>query len=32
MKIYNTLSRKKEEFIPMDENEIKIYVMRTYGI
>ena len=26
MKIYNTLTRKKEEFIPLDENEIKIYV------
>ncbi len=26
MKIYNTLNRKKEEFIPIDENEIKIYV------
>lgn len=26
MKIYNTMTRKKEEFIPIDENEIKIYV------
>jgi cysteinyl-tRNA synthetase len=26
MKIYNTVTRKKEEFIPIDENEIKIYV------
>lgn len=26
MKIYNTLNRKKEEFVPIDENEIKIYV------
>lgn len=26
MKIYNTLTRKKEEFVPIDENEIKIYV------
>ncbi len=26
MKIYNTLTRKKEEFNPIDENEIKIYV------
>ncbi|HVI40561.1 MAG TPA: cysteine--tRNA ligase [Anaerovoracaceae bacterium] len=26
MKIYNTLTRKKEEFIPIDENELKIYV------
>ncbi|MDR1246604.1 MAG: cysteine--tRNA ligase [Clostridiales Family XIII bacterium] len=26
MKIYNTLSRKKEEFVPIDEKEVKIYV------
>jgi len=26
MKIYNTLSRKKEDFVPVDENEVKIYV------
>jgi len=26
MKIYNTLTRKKELFVPIDENEIKIYV------
>jgi cysteinyl-tRNA synthetase len=26
MKIYNTLTRKKEEFIPMNDREIKIYV------
>ncbi len=26
VKIYNTLTRKKEEFIPENENEIKIYV------
>ena len=25
MKIYNTLTRKKEEFIPMDKNNIKMY-------
>lgn len=25
MKIYNTLTNKKEEFIPIDENEVKIY-------
>ncbi|WP_053955622.1 cysteine--tRNA ligase [Inediibacterium massiliense] len=25
MKIYNTLTRKKEEFIPIDEKEVKIY-------
>lgn len=26
MKIYNTLTRKKEEFVPINENELKIYV------
>lgn len=26
MKIYNTLSRKKEDFKPLDESEVKIYV------
>lgn len=26
MKIYNTMTRKKEEFVPIDPNEIKIYV------
>lgn len=26
MKIYNTLTRQKELFVPIDENEIKIYV------
>lgn len=25
MKIFNTMSRQKEEFIPVDENEVKIY-------
>ena len=25
MRIYNTLSRKKEEFVPIDKNEVKIY-------
>jgi len=26
MKIYNTLNRKKEEFVPIDKNEVRIYV------
>lgn len=26
MKIYNTLTRKKEEFVPMEEGKIKMYV------
>lgn len=25
MKLFNTLTRRKEEFVPLDENEIKIY-------
>ena len=25
MRIYNTLTRKKEEFVPIDKNEVKIY-------
>ena len=25
MKVFNTMSRSKEEFIPVDENEVKIY-------
>ena len=25
MKIFNTMTRKKEEFIPMDKNEVKMY-------
>ena len=26
MKIYNTLTRKKEEFVPIKESEVSIYV------
>ena len=26
MKIYNTLSRKKEEFQPLEEGKVKMYV------
>ena len=26
MKIYNTMTNRKEEFIPIDESNIKIYV------
>ncbi len=26
MKIYNSLTRKKEEFVPINDNEVKIYV------
>ena len=26
MKLYNTLSRKKEEFVPVEEGKVKMYV------
>ena len=26
MKVYNTLSRQKEEFIPLEEGKVKMYV------
>lgn len=26
MKLYNTLSRRKEEFIPLEEGKVKMYV------
>ena len=26
MKIYNTMTRKKEDFVPIDESEIRMYV------
>lgn len=26
MKIYNTMTRKKEEFIPLEEGKVKMYV------
>ena len=26
MKVYNTLTRKKEEFIPITQGEVKMYV------
>ena len=34
MKIYNTLTRKKEEFIPIEENKVKMYVCgpTVYGL
>ena len=25
MKIFNTMTRRKEEFVPLDKNEVKIY-------
>ena len=29
MKIYNTLTRKKEEFVPIEEGKVKMYVCVT---
>ena len=26
MKVYNTLTRQKEEFVPMEEGKVKMYV------
>lgn len=34
MKVYNTLTRKKEEFIPIEENKVRMYVCgpTVYGL
>ncbi|MCC8097894.1 MAG: cysteine--tRNA ligase, partial [Eubacterium sp.] len=34
MKVYNTLTRKKEEFVPIEENKVKMYVCgpTVYGL
>ena len=32
MKLYNTLTRKKEEFIPLQEGKVSMYVLRAYGV
>lgn len=26
MKLYNTMTRKKEEFVPLEEGKVKMYV------
>ena len=31
MKLYNTLTKKKEEFVPLQEGKVTMYVW-TYGI
>ena len=31
MKIYNTLSKRKEEFVPLEEGKVKMYVC-SYGL
>ena len=32
MKIYNTLSRRKEEFKPLEEGKVKMYAVLLYTI
>ena len=32
MKIYNTLTKRKEEFIPLEEGKVKMYVCGHYGL
>ena len=36
MKIFNTLTRRKEEFVPLEEGKVKMYVCgygaQIYGI
>ena len=27
LKIYNTLTRKKEDFVPIDSKEVRIYII-----
>ena len=29
MKLYNTMTRQKEEFVPMEEGKVKMYVATT---
>ena len=32
MKIYNTLSKRKEEFVPLEEGKVKMYVCGPNGL
>ena len=34
MKLYNTMTRQKEEFVPMEEGKVKMYVCgpTVYGL
>ena len=32
MKIFNTLSRRKEEFVPIEPGKVKMYVDRPFTI
>lgn len=31
MKIYNTMSKRKEEFVPLEEGKVKMYVCGPKG-
>lgn len=32
MKLYNTLTKQKEEFVPVHEGKVGMYVCRSYSI
>ena len=32
MKIYNTMSKRKEEFVPLEEGKVKMYVCLQFTI
>ena len=32
MKLYNTLTKKKEEFVPLEEKKVRMFADRRYTI
>lgn len=32
MRLYNTMSKRKEEFVPVEEGKVRMYVCRTNRI
>ena len=30
MKLFNTLTRRKEEFVPLEEGKVRMYAVRLY--
>ena len=32
MKIYNTMSKRKEEFVPLEKGKVSMYAVRLYII
>jgi cysteinyl-tRNA synthetase len=32
MKIYNTMSKRKEEFVPLEEGKVKMYAVLQFTI